>query len=110
MFKKLLLEHRKLRNSHRQLQEVMKKRDDAHNAALKKEKDEVSRLEKELEEVQKQKAETEKAVAAEKKQREEDAVKQKKLLTRPRSRYLGSRRTGCPQCKMRHLAARAHPA
>ena len=80
MFKKLLLEHRKLRNSPKQMQEVMKKRDDAHNAALKKEKDEVSRLQKELEEVQNQKAETEKAAAVEKKQREEDAQKQKELL------------------------------
>jgi len=76
VFKKLLLEHRKLRNSHKQLQEVMKKRDDAHNAALKKEKDEVSRLQKELEEVQNQKSEMERSL----KQREEDAQKHKELL------------------------------
>ena len=86
MFKKLLLEHRKLQNSHKQLQEELKKRDDAHNAALKKEKDEVSRLQKELEAVQNQKVETEKAAAAEKKQREHDAQKHKELLTQTEGR------------------------
>lgn len=76
MFKKLLLEHSKLRNSHKQLQEVMKKHDDAHNAALKKEKDEVSRLQKELARVQGEKTDIEKALM----QREEAAQKHKEIL------------------------------
>ena len=92
MFKKLLLEHRKLRNSHKQLQEVMKKHDDAHKAALKKEKDEVSRLQKELEAIQNKKAETEKAFATEKKQLEEDAAKQKELLTQTEGRVTSAQK------------------
>ena len=111
MFKKLLLEHRKLRNSHKQLQEMMKKRDDTHNAALKKEQGEVSRLQKELKAAQHKQAETEKTFAAEKKQLEEAAAKQKRAPCPNRgSRYLGSRRIDHTQGQMRHLAVRAHAA
>ena len=76
MFKKLLLEHRKLRNSHKQLQEVLKNKDAAHATALQKERDEVSRLQKELARVQGEKTDIEKALM----QREEAAQKHKETL------------------------------
>ena len=76
MFKKLLLEHRKLRNSHKQLQEVLKNKDAAHATALQKERDEVSRLQKELARVQGEKTDIEKALM----QREEAAQKHKEIL------------------------------
>ena len=76
MFKKLLLEHRKLRNSHKQLQDVLKNKDSAHATALQKERDEVSRLQKELARVQGEKTDIENAL----KQREEAAQKHKETL------------------------------
>ena len=76
MFKKLLLEHRKLRNSHKQLQDVLKNKDAAHATALHKERGEVSRLQKELARVQGEKTDIEKALM----QREEAAQKHKEIL------------------------------
>ena len=76
MFKKLLLEHRKLRNSHKQLQEALKNKDAAHATALQKERHEVSRLQEELARVQGEKTDIEKALM----QREEAAQKHKETL------------------------------
>ena len=76
MFRKLLLDHKKLKSSYKQLQEELKNKDGAQNVALQKERDEVSRLQKELEQVQTQKSEMERAL----KQQEEDALKHKELL------------------------------
>ena len=80
MFHKLLLEHKKLKNAYKQLQEGLKNQNDAHNVVLQKERDEVSRLQKELERVQNQKSELERVAVEEKKQRAEDALKHKELL------------------------------
>ena len=64
----------------------MKKRDDSHQVALKKEQDEVSRLRKELEAAQSQTTEAEKTFAAEKAQLEEVAGRQKELLAQTEGR------------------------
>ena len=82
MFRKLLLDHKKLKSSFKQLQEEMKNKENAHNAALQKEKTEVARLQQELERVQNEKSEMERAL----KQREEDVLKHKELLDQTEAR------------------------
>ena len=76
VFQKLLLDHNKLKRSHKQLQEALKNKDAAHATALQKERHEVSRLQEELTRVQGEKSDIEKAL----KQREEAAQKQKETL------------------------------
>ena len=76
VFQKLLLDHNKLKRSHKQLQEVLKNKDAAHATALQKERDEVSRLQKEHARVQGEKTDIEKALM----QREEAAQKHKETL------------------------------
>jgi chromosome segregation ATPase len=82
VFRRLLLEHKKLRGSHQQLQDEMRRKDNAHNEALEKEKTEVSRLQQELQRVQDEKSGMELAI----KQRDEQGQKQQELLDQTETR------------------------
>ena len=82
MFQSFLLDHKKLKSSYKQLQGQLKSNEDAHKAALEKEKTEVARLQQEFERVQHEKSEMEKTL----KQRDEETLKQKELLDQIESR------------------------
>ena len=83
VFRSLLLDHKKLKSSYKQLQDEVRHKDNAHNDALEKEKSEVSRLQKELEQVQKEKSQLEQIL----KERDEQTQKQQELLGLTESRY-----------------------
>ena len=76
VFRKLLLDHNKLKRSHKQLQETLKNKEKAHATALQKERQEVSRLQEELARVQGEKTGIEQALM----QKEEAAQKHKEML------------------------------
>ena len=76
VFRKLLLDHNKLKRSHKQLQEMLKNKEKAHATALQKEWQEVSRLQEDLARVQGEKTRIEQALM----QKEEAAQKHKETL------------------------------
>ena len=76
VFQKQLLDHNKLKRSHKQLQETLKNKEAMHATALQKERQEVSRLQEELARVQGEKTGVEQALM----QKEEAAQKHKETL------------------------------